>query len=390
MAVGVCGARRSFHHPNRFVRETCHHIMASLAHVLQGEQLLQVALQMAPRLADGLSDSWSQVGGCGLWPCGDAEVQRACVQCAACLLHEVHVLDSDATWWVRAWPALMALVPAGVLYRRCATQRLWLCGRFWALYQSTGMSCCLTSLAPCASTGAWGSLVELSWAGLDQCTGHGCMQHVTTSHSATQRCAGATQPAEPAAVAGGHLDIAAVLASCPAVSLHNNRSPFCSGSCRWRKVSAAVTHTWPLLCCYCQVLCGRRRAAVLPGDMAAGNGQRWSQQGGAVCGAAGGALHRAEQGQQPRRQGGCLRVHSRCVAGVQAMCYTCAAPFPYSAHACPLPHTPAPACLPAELMEKIDPSAVRPHVEPLLRALLLCFKDLGWPVRDAACSALGR
>jgi hypothetical protein len=41
-------------------------------------------------------------------------------------------------------------------------------------------------------------------------------------------------------------------------------------------------------------------------------------------------------------------------------------------------------------MEKVDPSAVRPHVEPLLRSLLLCFKDLGWPVRDAACGALGR
>lgn len=84
MALSAGGARRSFHHPNRFVRETCHHIMASLAHVLQGEQLLQVALQMAPRLADGLSDSWSQVGSCGLWPA--VAMQCAYVQCALCSL----------------------------------------------------------------------------------------------------------------------------------------------------------------------------------------------------------------------------------------------------------------------------------------------------------------
>jgi hypothetical protein len=44
----------------------------------------------------------------------------------------------------------------------------------------------------------------------------------------------------------------------------------------------------------------------------------------------------------------------------------------------------------AELMEKVDKAAVSPHVPDLLRALLLCFKDSSWPVRDAACTACGR
>jgi hypothetical protein len=47
------------------------------------------------------------------------------------------------------------------------------------------------------------------------------------------------------------------------------------------------------------------------------------------------------------------------------------------------------ACV-AELMEKVDRHAVAPHVPVLLRALLLCFKDMSWPVRDAACVACGR
>ena len=47
------------------------------------------------------------------------------------------------------------------------------------------------------------------------------------------------------------------------------------------------------------------------------------------------------------------------------------------------------ACI-AELMEKVSPAAVGPHVPALLRALLLCFKDTSWPVRDAACVACGR
>jgi hypothetical protein len=44
----------------------------------------------------------------------------------------------------------------------------------------------------------------------------------------------------------------------------------------------------------------------------------------------------------------------------------------------------------AELMEKVDKAAVSAHVPDLLRALLLCFKDSSWPVRDAACTACGR
>ena len=39
---------------------------------------------------------------------------------------------------------------------------------------------------------------------------------------------------------------------------------------------------------------------------------------------------------------------------------------------------------------QVDRTAVSPHVGDLLAALILCFKDMGWPVRDAACTAFGR
>lgn len=46
------------------------------------------------------------------------------------------------------------------------------------------------------------------------------------------------------------------------------------------------------------------------------------------------------------------------------------------------------ACI-AELGAKIDRTAVRPHIPRLLEALLVCFNDDSWPVRDAACVACG-
>jgi hypothetical protein len=37
-----------------------------------------------------------------------------------------------------------------------------------------------------------------------------------------------------------------------------------------------------------------------------------------------------------------------------------------------------------------DRTAVEPHMARLLHCMLLCFKDMAWPVRDAACVACGR
>jgi hypothetical protein len=37
------------------------------------------------------------------------------------------------------------------------------------------------------------------------------------------------------------------------------------------------------------------------------------------------------------------------------------------------------ACM-AELAAKIEPAAVQPHVGPMLRCLLGCFRDSSWPV----------
>eukprot|EP00899_Mesostigma_viride_P016795 jgi/Mesvir1/25116/Mv21577-RA.2 len=44
----------------------------------------------------------------------------------------------------------------------------------------------------------------------------------------------------------------------------------------------------------------------------------------------------------------------------------------------------------AELMSKIEREAVKPHVPTLLGALIDCFKDASWPVRDASCVACGQ
>ena len=44
----------------------------------------------------------------------------------------------------------------------------------------------------------------------------------------------------------------------------------------------------------------------------------------------------------------------------------------------------------AELAAKVDREAVSPHVQRLLKTLLVCFGDDSWPVRDTACVAAGR
>lgn len=46
------------------------------------------------------------------------------------------------------------------------------------------------------------------------------------------------------------------------------------------------------------------------------------------------------------------------------------------------------ACI-AELGSKVERNIVRPHIHSLLEALVVCFGDDSWPVRDAACVACG-
>ena len=46
------------------------------------------------------------------------------------------------------------------------------------------------------------------------------------------------------------------------------------------------------------------------------------------------------------------------------------------------------ACI-AELGAKLPPDCLRDHVTALLAALIDCFRDDSWPVRDAACIACG-
>eukprot|EP00210_Caulerpa_lentillifera_P009386 g8948.t1 len=44
----------------------------------------------------------------------------------------------------------------------------------------------------------------------------------------------------------------------------------------------------------------------------------------------------------------------------------------------------------AELMTKISKPSIEPHIRRLITALVNCFKDASWPVRDAACVACGK
>ena len=165
--------------------------------------------------------------------------------------------------------------------------------------------------------------------------------------------------------------------------------------------------------------------------------------------AGGGLLHRTEQGQQPRCARGGLRLHrgadvqggrlGRVLAEsvVYAWEESCACmpgnggagagtrcrpqerpPAPAASSAqpaccasCPLgyagcravardqpPRSPWPppgavtatAATAAAAALQVDRQAVSPFVPRLLRALLMCFKDASWPVRDAACLACGR
>jgi hypothetical protein len=52
---------RALLHPNRFVRETCYHIVASVCRVCAGPELEGFAADVADHLCDGLSENWSQV-----------------------------------------------------------------------------------------------------------------------------------------------------------------------------------------------------------------------------------------------------------------------------------------------------------------------------------------
>jgi hypothetical protein len=54
---------RAVYHPNRFVRETAHFTLKSLCLAALPEELAAFGDDLAPRIADGLSDNWSQVHG---------------------------------------------------------------------------------------------------------------------------------------------------------------------------------------------------------------------------------------------------------------------------------------------------------------------------------------
>ncbi len=55
---------RALLHQNRFVRETCYHILAALCALCSHEQLLSFSDRVAERLQDGLNENWSQVHTC--------------------------------------------------------------------------------------------------------------------------------------------------------------------------------------------------------------------------------------------------------------------------------------------------------------------------------------
>lgn len=53
---------RCFNHPNRFVREAGYLVLSALCCALKGlERLEGLAVEIAGKLVDGLSDNWSEV-----------------------------------------------------------------------------------------------------------------------------------------------------------------------------------------------------------------------------------------------------------------------------------------------------------------------------------------
>ncbi len=54
---------RALLHPNRFVRETGYHILATVCRLCAGEELRGFGIEVAKRLQDGLCENWSQVSG---------------------------------------------------------------------------------------------------------------------------------------------------------------------------------------------------------------------------------------------------------------------------------------------------------------------------------------
>ena len=42
-----------------------------------------------------------------------------------------------------------------------------------------------------------------------------------------------------------------------------------------------------------------------------------------------------------------------------------------------------------KVAREVDKEPFRPYITPMLNALLDCFKDASWPVRDCACIACG-
>lgn len=52
---------RALLHRNRFVRETCYHVLAALCTLCTHQQLLEFSDSVAQRLQDGLDENWSQV-----------------------------------------------------------------------------------------------------------------------------------------------------------------------------------------------------------------------------------------------------------------------------------------------------------------------------------------
>ena len=53
---------RALLHQNRFVRETCYHVLAALCALCSRPQLLEFTEAATERLQDGLNENWSQVG----------------------------------------------------------------------------------------------------------------------------------------------------------------------------------------------------------------------------------------------------------------------------------------------------------------------------------------
>jgi len=316
----------SLRHPNRFVRETGHFMLASAAAALAGPELEAAAPELAPRIADGLADNWSQV-------------------------------RYAAGVGARAFmAALGALGGGGAALAACAGGDGGR-GGGGALGGGGGWEGGEGGQAGGDENGEPGD-GEANGEGEDRANGASAAAAAAPPPTTTMTATTTTTATTPKQQRPINSEVLSRVLPVLLPPMCLNRYYVAAG------VRLYAQATWRLL------FVGASAGGEEGEDEWRGNGGGGASGGGGNGGGNGGG--------------------SAGRAAVAAHCPAVAAYYVSQSkannHAV---REAACACI-AELMEKVDRAAVAPHVPALLAALRACFRDASWPVRDAACTALGR